>query len=209
MRTIFFLIVTALVATIAPAPVQAAEPLRVDLGEPVTPTRGSESAPVQVTVFSDYQCPFCSRMEPVLDQLAERYGERLSVSFRHFPLSRIHPDAFRAAEASLCAADQGRFPAMHEALFADPGALDRESIEGYAAEIGLDTAAFGACLDAGTHRDKVEADLEAGRKAGVAGTPTLFVNGRPITLRRGVDPLDSLSRIVDQELNHEPRAAAK
>ena len=209
MRTAFSLVLVALVANLASAPVHAAEPLRVDLGEPVTPTRGSESAPIEVTVFSDYQCPFCSRMEPVLDQLAERYGERLSVSFRHFPLTRIHPDAFQAAEASLCAADQGRFPAMHEALFTNAGALDRDALDGYAAEIGLDTAAFGACLDAGTHREKVEADLEAGRKAGVAGTPTLFVNGRPITLRRGVDPLDSLSRVVDQELNREPSAAVK
>ncbi|MEM8929746.1 MAG: thioredoxin domain-containing protein [Acidobacteriota bacterium] len=175
------------------------DPLRLDLKPGKAPFRGKADAPVDVTIFSDFQCPFCARIEPTLDEVREHYGERVRVTFRQFPLTNIHPEAFQAAEASLCAQDQGKFWEMHAALFTNTKTLDRESLSRYADDLDLDLAVFDACVDSGFHRETVEADIAAGRQAGVGGTPTLFVNGRPVTLRRGADPFTVLSTMIDDE----------
>ena len=182
------------------------EPLRVDIDSVEGPTKGPEAATVTVDEFSDFQCPACSRMQPVFAQLMEAYGDRVKFAFRQFPLTSIHPQAFKAAEGALCADAQGKFWEMHDTLFAHQRELGVDQIKERARELGLDTEAFDTCLDSGANRQRVQADLQAGQKAGVTGTPTIFVNGRQVTLMRGVSPFDLLSATIDDELE---RAAAR
>jgi len=130
------------------------------------------------------------------------------VVFRQFPLN-IHPRAQKAAEASLCADDQGKFWEMHDAMFADQRKLEVADLKAKAGSLGLDQAQFDQCLDSGKHAAKVAADLADGQRAGVTGTPALFINGRFIN---GAVPFADLARVIDDELLRkgiEPRKAAQ
>ena len=159
--------------------------------------RGNESAPVTIMAFSDYQCPYCIRSEPVLAEVLERYPEDVRVIHRHFPLDSIHPFARPAAEAAMCADEQGRFWDYHDAIFAKGGRLSEDSFGEIAEALGLDGEALGRCMDEGRYKAFVQADFEAGEAAGVTGTPAFFVNGIAL---RGARDADDLSRIVDAEL---------
>ena len=161
------------------------------------PGRGPEDAAVTIVEFSDYECPFCKRAEPVVEQVLERYGDRVRFVFRHFPLDRIHPRARAAAEAAVCAEEQGRFWEYHDRLFADDAGLDPESLEQHAGEAALDLEAFRACLAQDRVRQRVEEDLVAGRQAGVSGTPAFFVNGIKLS---GARPLQDFVELIDAEL---------
>lgn len=176
------------------------EPPRVELDLTGAPSRGPADAPVTLVEFSDFQCPFCSRLNPTLEKVKEAYGEKVRLVFRQFPLTSLHAQAQKAAEASLCARAQGEFWAMHDALFADQDDLEVEALKAKAARLGLDSGDFARCLDNGATRGEVEADVEAGQAAGVSGTPTLFINGRQVTLVRGEEPFDQLARVIDAEL---------
>lgn len=159
------------------------------------PVRGSATARVEIVEFSDFQCPFCRRSTETLKQVSEVYGDRVRLVYRHYPLPN-HADARPAAEASACAADQGKFWPYHDRLFATAklGATDlRQS----AADVGLDLTAFDGCVASHTHKAQVDADVEAGEQAGVTGTPAFFVNGRMIT---GAVPFDVFKRAIDEEL---------
>jgi len=166
------------------------------------PALGPESAPVTVVEFSDFQCPYCARAAPVVKQLHERYPDSVRIVYRHFPLDSVHPQARPAAEASLCAADQDRFWEYHDVLFENARQLGEADLIRYAEELGLDMADFRTCLKEGRHARQVERDLEAGRRAGVTGTPSFFVNGRMLG---GAQPLEAFVRIIESEL--EGRAA--
>jgi len=161
------------------------------------PALGPESAPVTIVEFSDFQCPYCSRAAPVIKQLRERYPEQVRIVYRHFPLDSVHPQARAAAEASLCAADQERFWEYHDVLFANAQQLGEEDLIGYAEELGLDTEAFRSCLEEERHAEQVQRDLEAGRQAGVTGTPSFFINGRMLG---GAQPLEEFVRVIESEL---------
>lgn len=176
------------------------EPFRLEVAAAEAPAKGPAGAPVTVVEFSDFQCPWCQRITPALDRLREAYGARLRLVFRQFPLHTIHPQAQKAAEASLCARDQGKFWPMHDVLFAHQDDLGVENLKALADELGLDRGRFDACLDGGERRDEVLADVAAGRRIGVGSTPSLFVNGRPVNLEAGPDPFDQLAAVVDDEL---------
>lgn len=176
------------------------EPYRIEVGEASGSVRGSEGAPVTLTIFSDFQCPYCKRLAPALDTLEERFGSAVRISFRHFPLDNIHPDARRAAEATVCADRQDRMWAMHDAIFEGNADLSAESLGRYAREIGLDGERFDACLGGGEGAEVVARDLAQGYEAGVTGTPALFVNGRPVTLRRGRATEDQVGEVIADEL---------
>ncbi len=178
------------------------EPYRVALDNEGAPALGPEDALVTLTEFSDFECPYCRTFVPTLWRLAETYGDRLRIVYRQFPLTNIHPNAVRAAEASLCAHDQGRFWEMHDALFQDRR-LGADDIKEKASQAGLDGEEFDACLALGRHAERVQSDLREGSVAGVSGTPALFVNG--IRVPGGAAPYETVAKLIDDELRRAER----
>jgi len=173
------------------------EPPRVALmGESHNPVRGAADAPVHVVVFSDFECPFCRRTEPVLNRLFERFPREVRFVWKNFPLS-IHPGAAGAAEAAQCAHDQGRFWDYHDALFAAAVVPDQQGFRAVANGLGLDGVAFDECLQSHRRAAEVKADITAGQRAGVEGTPTVFVNGVAFV---GALPFEAYERAVLDEL---------
>ena len=161
------------------------------------PTRGPADAPIKLVEFSDYQCPFCKNAEAVVEQVLERYPNQVQLVFRQFPLDNIHPQARAAAEAAMCAGDQGKFWEYHEALFRHTPKLGEAELGQYATQIGLDRAAFDACLAEDRHAATVQADVEAGQAIGVSGTPAFYVNGLPVSGARSVE---QFAVVIDEEL---------
>jgi predicted DsbA family dithiol-disulfide isomerase len=172
------------------------EPPRKEL-EPTRLVRGPVDAPITIMSFSDYQCPYCIRSEPVLAEVLARYPEQVRLIHRHFPLDNIHPYARPAAEAAMCADEQGRFWEYHDAIFARSGRLTDESVAEIGSELGLDLEAFGTCVEERRYAEFVSDDMEAGRSAGVTGTPAFFINGIPL---KGARDADQLSRVIEAEL---------
>ena len=172
------------------------EPPRTDVAA-AGPAQGPEDAPVTIVEFSDFECPFCKRIHPTLKQVMDAYDGKVRLVYRQLPLTSLHPNAQKAAEASLCAHDQGKFWAMHDAMFESSGGLAVASLKATAADIGLDTAEFARCLDSGEKADEVATDLAAARELGLSGTPALFINGRYLS---GAQPYETIARVVDDEL---------
>ena len=147
------------------------------------PVRGKADAPVTLVVFSDFECPWCAKLEPLLAQLLAANADTVRVVFKHLPLP-MHPQAEPAALAAIAAQRQGKFWEMHDAMFADQSALAPPQLQATAERIGLEGAAFARCLaDPATVRT-VDADLRLGATVGVNGTPTFYVNGRPVPTDR-------------------------
>lgn len=172
------------------------EPPRTEIAA-VGPARGPSDAPVTIVEFSDYQCPYCKRAEPVVAQVLERYPEEVRFVYRHLPLDHIHPRARPAALAAVCAQEQGRFWEYHARIFQDQSALADEDLRRHAQELGLDLAAFDACREKPQVAEQVERDVAEAQAAGVTGTPAFFVNG---ILLSGSQPLDTFVRLIEQEL---------
>jgi protein-disulfide isomerase len=173
------------------------EPPRMTVADGNGPATGPANAPVQIIEFSDFQCPFCGRVEPTVKQLHEKYGDKIRVVFRDLPLIQIHPQAAKAAEAGACAADQGKFWEMHAKMFGDQTKLAVEDLKKSAAEIGLNATTFNECLDSGKKEADWKKDSEDAAKYGLSGTPAFFINGRLIS---GAQPLDAFTQIIDEEL---------
>ena len=173
------------------------DPLRFEVAADGFAARGAPDAAVTIIEFSDFECPFCVRVQPTLDRVLEAYAGRVRVVYRHFPLVAIHPRAWKAAEASLCAGEQDRFWEYHDLLFAEQHAVDVADLKEKARRLGLAGADFDACLDSGRHHEAVRIDLRAGTAVGVSGTPAFFVNGRFLS---GAVPFDHFSELIDDEL---------
>lgn len=156
--------------------------------------RGPKEAPVTLVKYGDYECPYCGEAHPVLKELQERVGEQVRFVFRHFPLDSAHPRARRAAQAAEAAASQGRFWEMHDLLYERQGELGEEDLMRYAAELGLDLGRFEEDLANDHHAWRIEEDRLGGGRAGVRGTPTLFVNGVRYT---GPIALEALMEAVE------------
>jgi protein-disulfide isomerase len=161
-------------------------------GEP----KGEAQALITMVVFSDFQCPYCSRVLPTLDKLATAYPGKLRFYFRHMPLP-FHKDARLAAQAAVAAENQGRFWAMHDLLFAHQRELERDKLAEYAKTIGLDLDRFQKDLDAPETRQRIAQDLGLARAMGVQGTPNFFINGRNV---QGAVPVSEFKRVIDDEL---------
>ncbi|MEM7481344.1 MAG: thioredoxin domain-containing protein [Acidobacteriota bacterium] len=160
------------------------------------PSKGPDDAPVTIIEFSDFECPFCSRVNPTLAQVREEYGDKVRIVFRQFPLS-IHANAQKAAEASLCAHDQDKFWEMHDLMFEKQRELGVDQLKAQASQLGLDTEAFNECLDSDKYAQAVKDDMKAGAQAGVSGTPAMFINGRSLS---GAVPFEQVAKVIDDEL---------
>ena len=147
-------------------------------------------------MFSDFQCPFCQRVEPTLAQMEKEYDGKIRMIWKNYPLP-FHQNAMPAAEAAMAADAQGKFWPMHDKLFANNTALDRPSLEKYAQELGLNMSKFKADLDSGKFKSLIEAEAKEGSTLGVTGTPAVFINGRKIS---GAYPFDTFKKIADEEL---------
>lgn len=141
--------------------------------------KGPDNAQVTIVAFSDFECSYCADATTSIKEILEKYPQVRFV-YRHFPLLGIHSNAFRAAEATECAAEQGKFWDMHDKMFTNQSALGVDELQVYAAQIGLDVARFNDCLASGKMKNAVEQDLADGQKYGVNGTPTFFVNNAMI-----------------------------
>ena len=181
----------------AAADIAKAKEIRPKIEANAMTSKGPATAKVTVVEFSDFQCPFCARVLPALQQVEKAYGDKIRFVFRQFPLESIHPLARKAAEASLCARDQGKFWEMHDAMFADQAGLAVDKLKEKATKIGLDAAAFAACLDGGKASAEVSTDLGIGQSVGVSGTPATYVNGRMID---GAVDFATMSKLIDEEL---------
>jgi len=158
--------------------------------------KGGKDAYVTMVEFSEFQCPFCAKINPSVKQIMDTYGEDVKVVFKHNPLP-FHKDAPLAAEASMAAQAQGKFWEYHDVLFANMKALKRENLEAYAEQLNLDMSKFKAALDNGTYKSRLKADMDAAQKVQARGTPNSFINGRQVS---GARPFADFKKIIDEEL---------
>ena len=170
---------------------------RVEVPTEGHPFRGPADAPVTIVEFGDFQCPYCGGLFPTLKAVEEMYPDQVRLVFRQLPLTNVHEHAQKAAEASLCAHDQGRFWEFHDSLFLNQQELGVEDLRGRAADLGLDVDRFNACLDSDVQAPRVRGDVQAAIDAGVRSTPTMFINGR---ILEGAYPLAAIAEIIDDEL---------
>ena len=180
------------------------EPDRVEVAA-TGPAKGPADAPVTIVAFSDFQCPYCARLVPTLEQVMAKYGDKVRLVFRQYPLN-FHEHAQKAAEASLCANDQGKFWEYHDLLFANQGKLGVDALKQYAQQLSLNADDFSTCLTSRKHKAAVDRDIEDGRKVAVSGTPTFFVNGRAVV---GAQPIESFRAVIDEELAKVQRVEKK
>ncbi len=173
------------------------EPERAEVEASGFPSKGPMDAPVTIVEFADFECPYCRQILPSLARLEETYGDKVRLVFRQFPLNSIHRHAQKAAEASLCAHEQDRFWAMHDAMFGEPPALGLQDLKEKAARVAMDVQQFDECLDSGKYAAEVAADLDAALRLGLTGTPAFFINGRFLS---GAQPYETIVNIVDDEL---------
>jgi protein-disulfide isomerase len=188
-------------AALAPAPspspsAPAAPEGKQDVKLGDAPVKGPNNAKVTVVLFSDFQCPFCSRAVPVLKEIEDGYKGKVRIAFKQLPLP-FHDKAHLAAQAALAANEQGKFWPYHDKLFANQQALDRPSLEKYAEELGLNMGKFKTALDSGKFKDKVDSDAKEGAAVGATGTPTFFINGTKVV---GAQPFPAFKTVIDQEL---------
>ena len=162
------------------------------------PYAGGKDAKVSIVEYSDFQCPFCAKGADLLKEIKKKYGDKVKVAFKNFPLP-FHNHAEKAAVASLCANEQSveLFWKMHDEMFAHQDALDPEGLKKAAQKIGAKAEGFDKCLAENKYLTQVQADIEEGKKLKVKSTPTFFINGQLIN---GAQPLEVFSEIIDEEL---------
>jgi protein-disulfide isomerase len=180
------------------------DPPRISVSADRQRIRGNPAAPVMIVEFSDFQCPYCRRVQATLNALLEKYPGQVAVSFRDYPVRELHPQAHLAAEAARCAGAQGKFWEFHDELFLPSAPFGRAAMSAAAEKLALDLAAFDACVDGGAFRQAVLADFAAGNRAGVSGTPAFFING---VFLGGALPQADFERVIDRELErlgHKP-----
>ncbi len=159
-------------------------------------TRGPADAPVTLVEVSDFQCPYCAQTQSVLHQLDQIYGDEIRWVFKNLPLP-MHPNARFAAQAAVCANEQGKFWPLHDWMFAHQSQLAPAQIEAEAGTLGIDVEAFKACVNAPATVQAVEKDMQAANALGINGTPAFVINGRLLV---GAQPLQAFQQVIDDEL---------
>jgi protein-disulfide isomerase len=201
MRAEFAGIQSSLRKAEAPAP-QAARRGRPDpnrrysIDTKGSPAKGPEDAKVTIVEFSDFQCPFCARVEPTLAQIEKEYGDQVRIVFKNLPLS-IHSKARAAHAAAEAAHRQHKFWEMHDAIFANQREMSPEKYVEYAAEIGLDVDQFKRDVASIAVKRRIDEDSREAAALGVSGTPGFFINGKFLS---GARPFDAFKQVIDEEL---------
>jgi rhodanese-related sulfurtransferase len=158
---------------------------------------GNPQAAVTVVEFGDFECPICARAEETAREIRSQYDNRIRFVFRQFPLSHIHPFAERAAEASECAGEQGKFWEGVDKIYAQQSDLSEDGLKRDGAALGLDQARFNQCLASGSMAARIQQDVADGKALGVNATPTFFIGQKRIV---GALPAQEFSQLLDQEL---------
>jgi predicted DsbA family dithiol-disulfide isomerase len=161
------------------------------------PVRGQSHAAVTIVEFADFQCPYCRQAETSLRDVLAKHPNDVKLVFRNLPLEEIHPNARIAAKAGVCADRQGKFWEMHDAMYGDPSALNTDALKNTAKRLGLNADRFSTCLDDPSTNSSLEADTKAALELGLDGTPSLFINGRPL---EGDVPEEKLERMIAEEM---------
>lgn len=184
------------------------------------PVMGNAKAEITVIEYSDYQCPFCARyFQQTFPDIRKNFVDtgKIRYMFSNFPLDSIHPQAFKAHEAAACAGDQGKYWEMHTQLFSNQKALLPAQLEKYAANIGLDVAAYKSCVESSKHAAKVRQEFSFASGLGIEGTPT-FVIGRAgtgdakmkaVKVLVGAQPFEAFKAAIDAVLNAPAAAVLK
>ena len=165
-----------------------ADHIRVPVGPAAT--KGPADALITIVEFSDFECPFCGRANPTIDQIQKTYGDKVRIAFKHNPLP-FHKNAPLASEYAIAAGDQGKFWEMHDKLFENFRALQEDKLDGYAEEAGVDVPKLKAYLATGAAKKIIAEDQALAAKVGARGTPNFFVNGVQIT---GAQPFPNFQR---------------
>ena len=158
-------------------------------------TKGPADAPVTLVLFDDFQCPYCARLVPTIEQIIQAYPNQVRVVFKHFPLS-MHKFARQAAVASIAARNQGKFWPLHDQLFANYNQLNDEKIRALAASVGLDMERFDKDIQDPALQQEIAADMQLGTSSGVRGTPAVYINGVQLKDRS----LAGFRKAIDTEL---------
>jgi protein-disulfide isomerase len=186
---------------LADAVAPTAPPAAHDVAVGEAPVKGPKNAPVTIVEWSDFQCPYCSRVEPTIQQIETQYGNKVKVAWKNQPMP-FHPFARPAAMAAMAANEQGKFWEYHDKLFSNQQQLDRASLERYAQELGLDMGRFKGSLDSNKFESQIQADSAEGARLGATGTPTFYINGHQLV---GAQPFESFKTIIDEELKKSGR----
>lgn len=157
--------------------------------------KGNKNAPVTIVEFSDFQCPYCARLQPTLNEVLKAYPKEVKLVFKHYPLS-FHKQARNAAKASLAAGEQGKFWDMHDIIFENYNKLSDESFKEFAAKIGLDVNKFLADYNSNKYEQQIQQDINIARSVSVTGTPTLFINGKRMMRRSFNDFKEAIDKIL-------------
>jgi len=168
------------------------------------PSRGPTDALVTIVEFADFQCPYCRRLEPELTDILKRYPTQVRLVYKHYPLDDIHPQALHAAQAAVCAGNQGKFWEIHDGIFADTTPLSLNSLRSIAQRAEMDTTKFEECVRSQDPNSVIGADIRAGNDLAVRSTPALFVNGRYI---EGAVPEEKIVAVIEDELKRQPAPA--
>ena len=191
------------VAQVKAAPAAAQRP-QIDPNKVYTisttdaPAKGPKDAKITIVEFSDYQCPFCSQAEPLMDQVLEAYPKDVKRVYKQFPLTSIHPNALPASKAAVAAGKQGKFWEMHKKLFENQRELSPDNYKKWAKELGLDMARFEKDMNSPEVQAQIDRDAADARSAEVSGTPTIFVNGKRLQQRS----LDGFKQAIDPILQN-------
>ena len=160
---------------------------------------GSPKAAIQLVEYGDYQCPYCGEAYPVVKELARRYGDRLAIVFRHFPLTEAHPEAFNAALVAEFAGSLGQFWAAHDALYENQDRLGPELYGEIVASLGQSAEQFQRAVDSGAFETRIRHQMEGGLRSGVNGTPCFFISGQRHDLTGSFDTLlDVVGQLVER-----------
>ena len=162
-----------------------------------SPVKGPAGAPITIAEFSDFQCPFCARVNPTLERIKEVYGDNVRLVWKHFPLPSLHPDAPAAHAASVAAHKQGKFWAFHDKLFANQRDVKFDALRRYAQDLALDVAQFEKDFWDLSNKKTVDDDTAEARSMQLTGTPAFFVNGRYL---RGAQPFSGFAKLINEEL---------